>query len=83
MFKDQEVEEVSEASQGEIENLLNEVNGTSPETLNVYLEHKEKIQMDKIKMELEKEQMHQRSWTTNIFIWVRNEKIAGEYRIKY
>ena len=68
MFKDQEVEEVSEASQGEIENLLNEVNGTSPETLNVYLEHKEKIQMDKIKMELEKEQMHQRSCTTNIFI---------------
>jgi hypothetical protein len=42
MFKDQEVEEVSEASQGEIETLLNEVNGTSPETLNVYLEHKEK-----------------------------------------
>jgi hypothetical protein len=33
----------------------------SPETLNVYLEQKEKIQMDKIKMELEKEQMHQRS----------------------
>jgi hypothetical protein len=61
MFKDQEVEEVSEASQAEIENLLNEVNGMSPETLNVYLEQKEKIQMDKIKMELEKEQMHQRS----------------------
>jgi hypothetical protein len=39
--------------------------------------------MDKIKMELEKEQMHQRSWTTKIFIWVRNEKIADEYRIKY
>jgi hypothetical protein len=39
MFKDQEVEEVSEASQAEIENLLNEVNGMSPETLNVYLEH--------------------------------------------
>ena len=68
MFKDQEVEEVSEASQGEIENLLNEVNGTNPETLNVYLENKEKIQMGKIKMELEKEQMHQRSCTTNIFI---------------
>ena len=60
MFKDKEVEEVSEPSQDETENVLNEVNGMSPETLKVYLEHKQKIQMDKIKMELEKEQMHQR-----------------------
>lgn len=60
MFKGKEVEEVSEPSQDETENVLNEVNGMSPETLKVYLEHKQKIQMDKIKMELEKEKMHQR-----------------------
>jgi len=59
MFKDQlEVEEVSEPSQGETENVLNELSGMSPEALQIYLEHKQKIHMDKFKMEMEKEQMH-------------------------
>ena len=61
MFKDQhEVEEVSELSQGEAENVLNQLSCMSPEVLNFYLERKQNIHMDKIKMELEKEQMNKR-----------------------
>ena len=39
VFRHQDVEEVSKAIQVKTENLLNEVNSISPETLKVYLEH--------------------------------------------